>query len=128
MSKSIKPDKLGVAIGQELELYAKDVTDRVNAAGEKAAKKLLKRTKATAPEGKRHGKYKKALNVKAFPDPVKGARYVWNAGSEYRLTHLLVKGHATKDGDRTAANPFLQNALAEVLPEYEHAVEEAVKG
>ena len=45
----------------------------------------------------------------------------------HRLTHLLVHGHATRNGGRTKANPFLKNALDAVLPEYERAVEEAVK-
>ena len=36
-------------------------------------------------------------------------------------------GHATKDGKRTKANPFLKNAIDQVLPEYEAAVEEAIK-
>jgi hypothetical protein len=55
-------------------------------------------------------------------------RFIWHVKApDYRLTHLLVKGHATKDGGRTKANPFLQNALDQVLPEYEKEVEEAVK-
>ena len=45
----------------------------------------------------------------------------------YRLTHLLVHGHAKKDGGRVQGDPFLQNALDEVLPEYERAVEEGLK-
>ena len=46
---------------------------------------------------------------------------------DYRLTHLIVHGHATKDGGRTRGNPFLKNALDEVLPEYEREVEEVLK-
>ena len=47
---------------------------------------------------------------------------------DHRLTHLLVRGHATKDGGRTKADPFLENALDVVLPEYEQNAREAVKG
>jgi hypothetical protein len=38
-----------------------------------------------------------------------------------------VHGHATKNGGRTRADPFLHNALGHVLPEYERAIEEAVQ-
>ena len=55
-------------------------------------------------------------------------RYIWYVKApDHRLTHLLVHGHATRNGGRTKANPFLKNALDDVLPEYERAVEEAVK-
>lgn len=54
--------------------------------------------------------------------------YVWHVKApDYRLTHLLVHGHATKDGGRTKGNPFLANALAQVLPEYERKVEEVLR-
>lgn len=122
MSKSIKPGDLGAAIGQELTLYHEDVIRRTNLVGRRTAKKLLTITKATAPEGKR-GKYRNSLKIKHFTNQRGNVRWVWHAGDEYRLTHLLVKGHATKDGGRTKPNPFLHNALAEVLPEYEKALE-----
>ena len=55
-------------------------------------------------------------------------RHIWYVKApDHRLTHLLVHGHATRNGGRTKPDPFLHNALADVLPEYEKAVEEAVK-
>ena len=58
----------------------------------------------------------------------RGSSYIWYVRAPaHRLTHLLVHGHATKDGGRTKGDPFLKNALDEVLPEYEQRVEEAIK-
>ena len=128
MSNSVKPDDLGKVLQEQLTIYSESVTERVNNAGREAMDKLVKRTRQTAPKGKRKGK-KFAKSI-ASQETVKarGNEYTWYVKApNYRLTHLLVKGHATKDGGRTQANPFLRNALDKVLPEYERQVEEAVK-
>ena len=128
MAKNIAvlPEKLGEALGKELLIYHSDVVERLNAASETAVKQLVKKTKASAPV--RSGAYKRSIAGKLLTKTERGDTYVWYVKEpHYRLTHLLVHGHATKDGGRTKPNPFLQNALDEILPEYEAAVEEAVK-
>ena len=91
-------------------------------------KKLVKRTKASAPVGER-GKFKKAIAMKEEDAGNGSKKFIWYVKPpEHRLTHLLVHGHATKDGGRTKANPFLKNEVDVVLPEYEQAVEEVIKG
>ena len=123
---SIQVEDLGEAIAQELTLYHRNVTDGINAAGDKAIKNLVKRTRATAPVGKR-SQFKKAIASKVLANR-NGNKYVWFVRApEYRLTHLLVHGHETRNGGRTRPDPFLKNALEEVLPEYEKEVEEAIK-
>ncbi len=107
-----------------LTIYAEDVTEAVNAAGAEAIKKLVKLTRASAPV--RTGGYYKAITSKTIRRP-SGNLYIWGAGSRHgRLTHLLVKGHPTGNGGRTKGDPFLANALEEVLPEYEEKVKEAI--
>lgn len=123
----ITPSELGQEIQQELELYHRNVLARVNAAGEEAVKALVKKTKATAP--KRTGAFRKAITYKVTD--VKGTgdkRFTWGAKApQHRLTHLLVHGHEKRNGGRVPGDPFLKNALDEVLPAYERAVEEAVQ-
>lgn len=127
MAKSIKPEDLAGAVEQELTIYHADLVERVSKAGEAAVKKLVQLTKSTAPVGFR-GSFKKNISSKLLEKNKRGARYVWFVKPpDHRLTHLLVHGHTTKDGGRTKADPFLQNALDIVLPEYEKAAEEAVK-
>ena len=127
MSKAIKPEDLGKAIKQELTLYSKAVQDGVNDAGRDAMKKLIKQTKATAPVGYRK-KFKKGITFTEERSPLGSIKYTWGVKApDHRLVHLLVHGHAKKDGGRTKSNPFLANALDTVLPEYERAVEEAIK-
>ena len=126
MSKSIKPDQLGAAIAEELTIYHKNVIERVNDSGREAVKKLVKLTKATAPVGER-GDFKKSITMQEVDAGRGMKRFIWGVRSpNHRLTHLLVHGHATKNGGRTKADPFLANALDQVLPEYERDIEEAV--
>lgn len=130
MSKGITPDKLTEAVENELTIYREEVEDKLREITRKSVTNLVKKTKATAPKGKR-GKFGKQI-AGDFSNLKKGTRSskaVWYVKApEHRLTHLLVHGHATKDGGRTKADPFLQNALDEVLPEFEREVEEALKG
>ena len=124
---NISPNNLQDAIRRELTVYSENLTEAVNAAGEQAVKKLVKRTKATAPVGVR-GTFKKNISSKEIESVSGMKKYVWHVKApDHRLTHLLVHGHVTPTGGRTRANPFLKNALAEVLPEYEKAVEEAAR-
>lgn len=126
MSKSIKPEDLGAAIAQELTIYGEAVTEGIDSKGKEAMQKLVKITKATAPKGKR-GNFKKNIAMTTQTDG-RMKKYIWHVKApDYRLTHLIVHGHATKNGGRTEPNPFLQNALDQVLPEYERDIEEVLK-
>ena len=127
MSKALTPDKLGEAIAQELTLYHQNVTEGVNNAGREAMQKMVKQSKANAPTGKR-GRFKKSVAMKEEDAGRGGKKFIWYVRPpEHRLTHLLVHSHATKDGGRTKADPFLKNAVDAVLPEYERKVEEVVQ-
>lgn len=128
MAKSIKPTDLGKAIVEQLTLYHEDVIEKVNEAGEKAVKSLVSKTKKTAP--KRSGDYRKAITYTVEERAATGDKeFTWGAKApHYRLTHLLVNGHMKRNGGRVSGDPFLENALDEVRPEYEKDVEEAIKG
>lgn len=126
MSKNIQATALADALANELTLYAKEVEEGVEAAGEKSIKKLVKLTKATAPVGYR-GSFKRHI-TSTKKKAGRLIRYIWHVKApDHRLTHLLVHGHATKDGGRTKGDPFLKNALDQVLPEYEREIKEAIE-
>lgn len=128
MAKAIKAGDLAAAIEQELTVYAKNVQEGVDACGRRAMKKLVKRTRETAPHGKRAGGNFAASIASKEEKSARGSRFIWHVKApNHRLTHLLVKGHATKNGGRTKPDPFLKNALDEVLPEYEKEIEEVLK-
>lgn len=125
-SRNVSIDELGEAIEQQLTLYHEEVTKAIDEAGAESMRDLVKRTRATAPEGHR-GTFKRKITSTVEKNK-NGSTYIWHVKApEHRLTHLLVHGHATKDGGRTRANPFLTNALDTVLLDYERKVEEALK-
>lgn len=118
---------LDTVLAQSLTMYHEDVNEAIDKASEKAVKDIVKRTKPTAPKGERRS-YRKNIASKLLKKTRNGSTYVWYVKApDHRLTHLLVKGHATRDGGRTRADPFLQNALDETLPEYENAIKEALQ-
>lgn len=134
--RRIRSGELGSAIEQELTIYGEEVNENLSRVTEETMRSLVKKTKATAPTGKRHGQFRKNITADYSELRKKGGggkkgrkvRATWYVKApDHRLTHLIVHGHATKDGGRTRANPFLQNALNEVLPEYERKVEEVIK-
>lgn len=126
MSNIISPDQLSEVLQEELTLYSKEVTEKINQAGREAMDKMVKLTKSSAPVGER-GKYSSSITSTEETKGNGSKAFIWHAkGREGRLTHLLVHGHATKNGGRTKANPFLRDAVNTVLPEYEKAVEEAI--
>ena len=127
MAKTIKPEQLGAAIEEVLTTYHEGVVERVNAAGAKAIKALVKQTKATAPA--MTGSFKKNITSKETVAYTGTGmkQFVWGVKPpDHRITHLLVHGHAKVNGGRVAGNGFLQDALDQVLPVYEEDVEEAL--
>ena len=126
---NIKPDALGDALEKELTIYGEEINEGLRQVTETSMKKLVKLTKASAPVGKR-GSFKKNITAdyKGTRGKSRKVSATWYVRApDYRLTHLIVHGHDKKDGGRTRANPFLEDAVNQVLPEYEQAVQEVLK-
>lgn len=113
-----------------LEDYSFDVLEAVDGAGSIAIQELVRITKATAPVGYRK-KFRRSIawdEIYKSKGKFAGSTFVWYVKPpDHRLTHLLVHGHATKDGGRTKADPFLANALEQVEKLYIEYVEDALK-
>ena len=124
---TITPDKLTKAIDQELTTYHEGVLEKLRDATRNSMADLVRKTRATAP--KKTGAFRRHI-AGDFRGLAKGLHTVnarWYVKApHYRLTHLLVNGHSKRNGGRVEGDPFLENALAEVLPAYEKAVKEAV--
>jgi hypothetical protein len=129
-SNRVAIEDLSDAIARELTVYGKNVQEAVNKAGRKAIKEVERKTKDTAPFNARayHEHYADMIATQTDKARTGDETHTWYVKPPgHRLTHLLVHGHETRDGGRTAASPFLQDALDDVLPEYEREVEEATK-
>lgn len=134
----IQAAEVSAALEAQLSRYNEELNDKLTIVVEESINDLVKRTKATAPRGRRNGQYRK--NIAADKRDLKKAKRGANGGfhgrvttatwyvkaPDYRLTHLIVHGHATRNGGRTTPNPFLQNAIDQVTPEYERKVKEII--
>lgn len=128
MSKTIDVDELGDAIVKELTLYGRNVIDGVKKEAKSSMSRLVKDTKATAPVGHRKKHYRDSIKSKKVSENDRSVSYLWYvAGSDYRLSHLLERGHALRDGGRTEGTHFIQKASDPILEEYIRAVEEVLK-
>jgi hypothetical protein len=125
MAKSsiIKVTDLAVKIDETLTAYHRGINDGIAFESERAVTKLAELTRMTAPVGAR-GSFKRHIASGEVRRTKWAVTYAWYVRSpNYRLTHLLVHGHTTRNGGRTKTNPFLRNALDIVLPEYERGVQ-----
>ena len=125
---------LGTQMTQVLTSYNETINEQIAEVTRSSMKQLVKETKATAPRGRRNGQYRKHIaadysSLNRRSNRLTGLKVsaTWYVKApDYRLTHLLVHGHATRNGGRTTPNPFLQNAVDRVVPEYERRIEEVI--
>ena len=126
MSGIISVDQLSATISEELENYNRIVVQGTKDEAKKAMDRLVRETKATAPT--RRPKYKNSITSRKEWESTLGVEYTWYVkGSEYRLSHLLENGHATRNGGRTKAYHFIKNASDPILEDYVSAVEEVCR-
>lgn len=126
-ANKVSINNFNAVLGKELEQYHQGVSEGVNEAGKKAITELVRKTKATAP--KKSGRFRKNIASKEVQNgPGRDRTFIWYVKAPlHRLTHLLVHGHQKKRGGRVAGDPFLHNALDQVLTDYTADVEEAIK-
>ena len=127
MSNSISLDQLSEAINEELTLYSNHVIEGIKKEAKKSMGQLVKKTKETAPVGKRKEHYRDSIRSKKLSENSRAVTYVWYVGgSDYRLSHLLENGHALRNGGRTSGTHFIRRASDSIIKEYIQAVEEVI--
>lgn len=130
MAKLVEINDLGDAIKEELENYNLEVTNGIKVKTKEAMSEFVKLTKRDAPQSKtkRSGTFKKNITSKKSRAGVSGDTYLWYVKDpEYRLTHLLKNGHATRSGKRTRPQDFITNNYNNVEEKYIKGVEEVIK-
>lgn len=120
-------DGLSDAVKTTLENYNRLVIDGTKEAAKKYMDDLVKKTKETAPA--RRPRYKNHITSRKEWESAVGIEYIWYVkGSEYRLSHLLENGHATRrkrhGKARTAGTHFIRDATEPIIDEYISEIEE----
>lgn len=130
---TINVDELEKALNKILVDYNERLVTVVKKGARVHMAELVAETKRTAPatDGSPSGKdrrrhYRDNITSKKLREDYQSAVYVWYVkGADFRLTHLLEFGHATRNGGRTKAFHFIQTALDPIVRAYIREIEEA---
>lgn len=108
----INIDKLSIEVMRSLEIYRANTVESVEKAVLDTAKETVAELNRTSPKGAT-GDYAKSWNHKKDSE-LRGkwcrSRVVYSKKPDYRLTHLLEKGHKTVNGKNVAARPHIKRA------------------
>ena len=119
---------LSKELQKQLGLYHQSIVDSLNDITTEEMKKLVSESKNKAPVGNRKKHYKYNITSTTTYQTKTGIIKTWYVKApDYRLTHLIVNGHANRDGSRTKANDFLSPIVLEVEKEFEEKVKEVIK-
>ena len=121
-------DALTDEINRELTIYSNEITEKIKKEAKSHISELVKKTKETAPVGHRQKHYRDSIKSQKTSENDRGVSYTWYVeGSDYRLSHLLENGHATRDGGRVEGTHFIKKASDPILADYIAKVEEAIR-
>lgn len=129
MVVNIKPEQLDETIRGQLETYSAEITKNINENLKEVADTTAETLKKGGAYKERTGKYTPDWSVTARKavSTTQGERYSVHNRKHYQLTHLLEKGHVTRNGKRTRAFEHIlpaEQAAEELAVE---AVEKAVR-
>lgn len=129
MVVKVKPEQLDEAIWGQLETYSAEITKNINENLKEVAETTAETLKKGGAYKERTGKYTPDWSVTARKavSTTQGEQYSVHNRKHYQLTHLLEKGHVTRNGKRTRAFEHIlpaEQATEELAVE---AVEKAVR-
>lgn len=122
MVAKVKPEQLDEAIRGQLETYSAEITKNINENLKEVAETTAETLKKGGAYKERTGKYTPDWSVTARKavSTTQGEQYSVHNRKHYQLTHLLEKGHVTRNGKRT-------RAFEHILPAEQAAEERAVE-
>lgn len=108
---------LASLIAKELAAYSKEVEEEVDEIAEDVAEDTVQELIDTSP--KRYGKYRKSWRKKKLET---GSYVVYNLVAS--LTHLLEKGHLSRNGGRVAGIVHIKPAEENAIETFEKRIKE----
>ena len=102
-------DDIASIIAENMNNYTDAVTEEIKKAVDIVSKETNEEIKAHITFKQPTGKYVKSFRIKTIYEDRFNKKNVWHVtNSEYRLTHLLEKGHALRNGGRAKAFPHIK--------------------
>lgn len=137
MSNHIKFDQLSKELHKYLTEYNEDINEEVRSTATNIAREALGEVKAKSPVSKKDvwlrghekhaaGSYQKGWTISTQTSHDKYVKKIWNK-TDYRLTHLLEFGHATRNGGRTTPIPHIRGTEKKYLEKFEKQLEQEIK-
>ncbi len=119
-----------IDVSDILSGYCDDIQDLIQSEAKLIANEGVKELKATSPINKRNttkkGSYRKGWRVKNQSS--RGhTRFIIHNATDYQLTHLLEKPHATRNGGETKPIVHIKPVDDYVAKEYLRRVEDGIK-
>lgn len=132
MSIKVESNKVSSAVDDILNQYTADIHYGIREVTDEKAEKLKKLIQEGAPvnkrKSKRRGTYKRSWKVKVEEDSFSTYEKKICSPREYRLTHLLEKGHkAPRGGKHVEAQPHIKPAADKIEVEYVKGIEKIVQ-
>lgn len=109
-------------ISDQLSLYSGALQEDIDKAAEEVTKNAVNELREKSPKRPGGGRYARGWRVTK-----QNGRYVIN-NRIYQLTHLLEKGHATRNGGRTRPIRHIEPVESETIRAFERKVREAARG
>lgn len=117
-------DDLTNEIMRQLRTYANGVQDGINVEAEEVGKEIVAELK-NDPTPKLTGDYRKSWRL--TKQGKRRVKVIVHSKDEYRLTHLLEKGHAMKNGGRAPAYPHIGPAEQRGVDKFLQGVERVIE-
>ena len=116
--------QLANEIMRQLSTYSDEIQKGVNVEAEKVGEDIVSELR-NDPTPKLTGDYRKSWRVSKVGK--RRVRVIVHSKDEYRLTHLLEKGHALKNGGRTQPIPHIRPAEQRGIDKFVEGVERVIR-
>lgn len=123
----ISPEQLTRVIADQLGVYSAEVTAGMKKVNDECMKEFVDDTKRDAPRGARKKFYRHITSKTTFESPNKKVNTWYVKDPEYRLTHLIKNGHATRNGGRTRAQDFITPNYEKLETNFENGIKEVIQ-
>ena len=124
MARIVSVSNLADEVKSQLNLYGKNVAEKVSKAVRDSAKLVKKEIEEHAP--KRYGYYAKSWKIEYTGSSLGGVFATVYSWPHYRLTHLLEFGHVLRNGNRSRKFPHIAPAEAKGIKKLEDDIRNAL--